>query len=207
VREIAIGPKAGEEVFASVSGKGDAKLWSVRKGGELQTFMPTDAGFQAIALSSDGKHLILGGQRAVTIWLTDSGRLIRKLEATAKVTCVAVSADGKTLAAGTAEGTVLVWNLASGKLLGMVKEGSGTVVALRFAPRGSYLAAIDGRGVRLWDVKDNGKDFVETARFGSPLPPLDASFSADGKALAIGFGHSKGMGLVRVWDVEKLLAD
>src|SRR5262245_3282192 len=75
------------------------------------------------------------------------------------VRCVAVSRDGKLRLSGHgasepslfARGHVKVWDVRSGKQLARLKERSGPVEALAFAPDGKTFAA-GGTALRIWDV-------------------------------------------------------
>lgn len=69
--------------------------------------------------------------------------------------CVAISPDGSTVAAVTLEGRLLVYNIASRRL---IAELSGNRAFLRFSPDGATLAAPGGvvdrsSGVKVWNTK------------------------------------------------------
>jgi WD40 repeat protein len=107
---------------------------------------------------------------------------------------VALSTDGKTVAAGGFE-KVYVCDGDTGKLratLALADE----VSALAFSPDGKSLAAVDRHAVKLWDTATN----KETARFAPEKGGhvLSLAFSPDGKTLAVG---SAG-GVVTLWDVS-----
>src|SRR4051794_6286885 len=67
--------------------------------------------------------------------------------------CVAFSPDGKTLASGNSDGTVSLWDIATGRLLGRYKDHGQTIESVAFSPDGKTLASAENEGgVRLWDV-------------------------------------------------------
>ena len=67
---------------------------------------------------------------------------------------MAFSPDGKTLASGSNDGTVRLWDVATGRPIGEPLTGhTGLVYSVAFSPDGKTLASGSGDGtVRLWDV-------------------------------------------------------
>ncbi|WP_327009741.1 AAA family ATPase [Dactylosporangium sp. NBC_01737] len=120
---------------------------------------------------------------------------------TGPVRAVAFSPDGRLLATGDGDGTVRLWDPATGKPVGAPLTGhTGSVLAVAFSPDGRLLATGDGGDigvdgtVRLWDPA-TGKPV------GAPLTGHTGSvyavaFSPDGRLLATGADDKT----VRLWD-------
>src|SRR5262245_50674879 len=70
------------------------------------------------------------------------------------IAAVAFSPDGKTLATGSADPAVKLWDLQAGKAKATLTGHTGAVAAVAFAPDGKTLAtgSFDGTA-RLWDVE------------------------------------------------------
>ncbi|MEW6434479.1 MAG: WD40 repeat domain-containing protein [Myxococcota bacterium] len=101
---------------------------------------------------------------------------------TETVTALAVSPDGKAVAAGSRDKTVRVWSLPEGALLRSVPGGEGQINALAFSPDGARLAIGDsGFQVRVVDVASG----EVTTSLAHPSPVSGLDFSPDGTLLAV----------------------
>jgi WD40 repeat protein len=108
------------------------------------------------------------------------------------VYALAFSPDGKTLASGSADESVRLWDVASGRQVMKLTGHKNEVVDLAFSPNGGLLLSAAGNiagwpdsgGVKLWDVT-TGK---ELATFNWPGAPISLAVSADGRTVAVGHG-------------------
>ena len=121
------------------------------------------------------------------------------------VNSVAFSSDGHTLASGSDDGSVRLWDVADPahpRPLSQPLTGTGiaAVNSVAFSSDGHTLASGDANGtVRLWDVADP----AQPSPRGQPLTsggtaPVDSvAFSPDGHTLASGSDD----GVIQLWDV------
>ena len=102
---------------------------------------------------------------------------------TSDVRSVVYSPDGRTLASGSVDGTLRLWNVATGAVSKTLKTEQ-SVLAVSYAPDGQTLATghVDGK-VGLWDVA-TGELKQHFARHGSAV--LTVAYSPDGSTLATG---------------------
>jgi RNA polymerase sigma factor (sigma-70 family) len=109
-----------------------------------------------------------------------------------QVWSVAYSPDGKTLASGSNDNTIKLWDIAMGKERASLKGHTGTVYSVAFSPDGKTLASASADTVKLWEVV-TGKE-MSTLKGRYPI-----AYSAGGKRLA--FGSQDGDGTIVLWDV------
>jgi hypothetical protein len=77
------------------------------------------------------------------------------------VTCLAVSPDGSTLASGSWDKTVRLWDWTSGKTTNVLRGHTDTVTALTFTPEGKTTISVgkqnansDDEAIRIWSLSD-----------------------------------------------------
>jgi WD40 repeat protein len=201
VNSVAFSPD--NKTLASGSDDHEVKLWDAATGKEIRTLKGHTSSVSAVAFTPDGKILVSSGSGLylgkgksilgeVKLWDVNTGREKRTLKAHSHfVTAVAVSGDGKTMAAGDRD-RVTVWDVATGKELRTLR-GPTVITSVLFSADGKMLAAggDDGKSVgqavsiepriKFWDVA-TGKVRSTWEVEGSKC----VTFSPDGKTLASG---------------------
>jgi WD40 repeat protein len=154
---------------------GIVKVWDAENGREQLALKGQMNGVNSVAFSPDGKLIINGG---ITF-----GRNPRTER----------------------QGTVEVWNAATGEkqfTLGGLSQG---VRSVAFSPDGKFIVSISGDGtLKVWDT-ENGQDVRTVAlkgyatQYGRHGDAIGASyFGTDGKRIV----SASDYGTVRVWDAE-----
>ena len=114
-----------------------------------------------------------------------------------RINSVSYSPDGATLASGSNDDTIRLWDAASGQLKAILKGHMDWISSMSFSPDGATLASGSNDGtVQLWDA-DSGqiKDTLEWYRTWIS----SMSYSPDGTTLAASGTYD---GTVQLWDAD-----
>jgi WD40 repeat protein/transcriptional regulator with XRE-family HTH domain len=146
----------------------------------------------AVAISPSGQYWAAGRRGEVRVW-REAGQMLHLVwqAHTDQVHSIAFSPHERTLASGSLDGSVKLWEVDSGTLLWSSWLTKGTT-CLAFAPDGRLLASggLDAT-VRLWDPK-SGTLLEEVPH---PGPVFALAWSLDGRRLASG----DFAGTIRLW--------
>jgi WD40 repeat protein len=178
------------------------RLWDVTTGRELITLSEYGSHSGAVAFSPDGRMLAVpyNGDLVVTLWETSALRAGRGDRPVATFTghsemvnAVAFSPDGATLASGSHDTTIRLWDLARRRETVILPGHTSNVRCLAFSPDGRTLASSGDDGtVRLWNLVLHEQVAVLEGH-GSGTTKI--AFSPDGLTLASGSLD----GTIRLW--------
>jgi WD40 repeat protein len=155
----------------------------------------------SLAFSPDGELLAsAGGDGAVKIWNSKTGKVIQTLDAHADaVFSVAFHPDGKHLASVGADQKVKVWDWTTREQVFAgpcdAVHNFGTAYGVTFSPDGGRLAAGSDGAVQVWDWRNRQ---LLHALPGHEKLAISVAFSRDGRRLASGSFR----GSVKLWDAE-----
>ena len=183
--------------LASASWNGTIILWDVIHRQQLrQVSVP---GLTSMALMPNGRVLAAASGSKIRLFASSTGEPISEPSTgyTGNMLSLAFSPDGRTLASGSADRMVKLWDVETGQQKGSSMLGHAeAVVAVAFSPDGRMLASGSwDKTIVLWDV-------ATQRQLGPPLVGhLDhvqtIAFSPDGRILASGsWDHT-----TRLWDV------
>ncbi|CAD8117230.1 unnamed protein product [Paramecium primaurelia] len=113
------------------------------------------------------------------------------------VNSVCFSPDGNTLASGSNDKSLRLWNVKTGQQKAQLDGHQYQVHAVCFSPNGNTLASgSNDKSIRLWDVKTGQQ---KAKLDGHSRTVLSICFSPDGNTLASGSGDQS----LSLWDVKK----
>lgn len=179
-----------------------ARLWDLGTGQELQNFIGHTATINSVTFSEDGQLVFTGSDDGTARkWDPKTGHELQRFTGPASVLrapsmTIAISPNGRYLAAGSIQGEVRLWTIQPTHKL-PVLQNNAVVNVVTFSPDGRTIATGDRSGnVRLWDAFTGEKlhDFTgHTAPINYGL-----AISPDGRHILTGsWDHT-----VRFWDVQ-----
>ena len=114
------------------------------------------------------------------------------------IKCLAISNDGKTLAAGTDDGTIEFWKVDQNFSRETIKVDSNAIFAIELRKDGALLATGDQKGiVKIWDANSKNKIMTLT---GHQARVNDSKVDPGGNLIA----SASSDGSVRIWETAKL---
>jgi WD40 repeat protein len=166
-----------------------------------------------LTMTADGKVLV-SASKEIKLWDLATGKELRTIQPPAQIWSVAITPDGKLVAAADFDGKLRLWDAATGKEQAVLKGHPGVfspwyISSLTFTCDGKTLVSggADGK-VKLWDVATG----EEKATFKVPRGSVMAvAISPDGKTLAAALAlpartssmlaEDDTTGRILVWDV------
>ncbi|KAI0905434.1 quinon protein alcohol dehydrogenase-like superfamily [Ustulina deusta] len=199
--------------LVSVSGDQTMLVWDVPSGQHEHTLELEEierplfsSNKDRIAFSSDGARLVsvAGKDMSICVWDTKTWQPKHVARRHSNLpSCFAFSPDGNKVVFRSSDGTIHVWDVATGQakqILGICSPISGHMTSLVFSPDGKWLASSFGNTVQLWDA-ETWK--VENKLESHTFLVKQIAFSPDGERLASALLG----GTARIWDISSSLVE
>ena len=199
VTDVAFQPNAS---VLATTGDTETALWDLKSGQKLRNVEQPDGSWPIyLAFRPDGKKLATSGSR-IRISDVSTGKPADQLPRSGGSVSPAIfTADGNSLIAGSADGTVRLWDLKTltvSRVLSHIKYGPDEMALSR---QGDLLATLENHPnvVTVWDIAKETKKHVFKGE-GQYRGKL--AMSPDGKWLALCDPHPIEMyrSTVRIWD-------
>ena len=148
---------------------------------------------RAVAFAANGEYLFSGGEDGVRVWRVEDGKQMATIEAEL-VWCLAVSEDGRWIAAGTAWGEVFVWDAKTYEKVFSNDVDVGGITGVDFSPDSTRLvSASRNQTATIWDIAT--RERVHKLRHGE----MAAKYSSQGDWIATAADNITDKS-VRIWD-------
>ena len=154
----------------------------------------------AVTFSANGEYLLSGSRGGVQVWRVEDGTQVTTMEAKA-VRSLAVSKDGRWIAAGTLFGELFVWDAKTHKQVFKHEEDFATITGVDFSPDSTRLVSASyKKTATIWDIPTRKR--VQTLFHDNSLRA--AKYSPQGDQIATATRHS-----IHIWDSRdgRLLLD
>jgi WD40 repeat protein len=152
-RVLAVAVSSDGSSILVAGGDGKVTLWRMQGGVLRPSSLSHGGNVRCIALSPDGKWAFTGEGQTAQLWDTASGKCVQALSHDEVVRCAAFGRDGAVLATGCLNGSVRLWETASGKPLGFQVRHAQIVQTVALSPDGRFvLTGSMDRSARLWSV-------------------------------------------------------
>jgi polar amino acid transport system permease protein len=191
---------ATASMLAVVAEDGGLQVVDAASGQALQSIDAGGSGY-AVALSDDGSLVASADEDTVQVWDVQSGELLRAIEGYWRdekedtwighqepVTSLAFSPDGQLVASGSADTTIVIWDIESGESQTKSEGHWATVTTMVFSQDGDFLLT-GGRDNKVRNIRAAGGkstasyeghlSAVSDAAYG-PLPDAIVSTGDDG---------------------------
>jgi polar amino acid transport system permease protein len=208
---------ADGSVLAMLSEAGVASVWDLQAGQQVQSIALDEGARLAVALSADGALLATGEDPSVQVWDVETGESIQRLDAycddetfTTKeecdeadedwlghdeeVTALAFSPDGQILASGSADTTIMFWDLETAEVDSPSEGHWATVTTMVFSDDGALLLS-GGRDNKIRDIRAIGGK--NTATYEGHLNTVNRALHGPVAGTVISASDD---GTVRVWE-------
>jgi hypothetical protein len=172
-------------------GNGVALMLTVGQEGSSPIEINGGSYLRAVAFAANGEYLVSGSEDGVRVWGVEDGEEMATVEAK-DVQRLAVSKDGRWIAAGADWGNVIVWDAKTYEKVISHREDYNTINGVDFSPDSSRLiSASDNGTASIWDIATRKR--VQKLRHSDAVKA--AKYSPQGDRIATACKNS-----VRVWD-------
>jgi serine/threonine protein kinase/WD40 repeat protein len=188
--------------FAAASEGGAVTLFDIARRIEPTPVIEAQDGAMQLAGARASTLLVAAGQdRTIKLWRTDTRSLARSWRSQGEApSALGLSPGGRSVASGSAAGSVRLWSTGSSRLQRAFKAHQGRVTSLAFAPNDRLLASAGDDGqVKVWDLRTRRAPRVLRGHSG----PVNAvAFFPDGRRVL----SAGADGAIRVWSSALVLA-
>lgn len=142
--------------------------WDITTGREKRSFKGGNSHVWAGIFSADGKMFASSTIGGIIEWLNvETGKVIDRYTSKGEglniFNAFAFSPDGKALAWGGLDGTIILFNLVTGRGEYVAVKRVYAIVSVFFSPDGQLLAGVNGKEIKVWNIQArSNRDLLRT---------------------------------------------
>ena len=178
------GMSPGREFFFAIDATGLIPIWNTETGGLLRAIQGPVPPIRNAVLSPQGRQIAVSVDRENVARLYDCATGAQRLLAGHRdfVSGLDFSPDGSTLATGSMDGTIRLWNTTTGETIASLPGHMQETTDVAFSPDGRTLASLGrNESVKLWHLPT----LREVVSVPEPHAGMWLRFSPDGGKLAV----------------------
>ncbi|NOT08024.1 MAG: TIR domain-containing protein [Gemmatimonadales bacterium] len=182
----------------SSSQDGTIRIWDVTNAKCIHTIQQASL---RLGISGDGRFVVSPGgtsSHEVRVWDADSGELAGVMTGhSGRVTCAAMSSDGKVAVSGSEDRSVIVWDVSAASPIAILRGHTAKVMDVAISDDGSVAVSCSrDRTVQLWNSSAGGSVRVFEGHTGTVR---SVAVTPDGRRIVSG-----GDDAIRIWESEAL---
>jgi len=173
-----------QRYFFVIDATGSIQIWNTDTGRRVSRFHGPLPPIRNAVISPQGRQLVVSVERDKVAHLYDCATGAELVLAGHRdfVSGLAFSSDGATLATGSMDGTIRLWNTSSGQSIATLPGHLTEATDVAFSPDGRTLASLGRRdSLKLWHLPTLREVYSENL----PQAGQWLRFSADGRQLAV----------------------
>jgi WD40 repeat protein/serine/threonine protein kinase len=193
--DFQLSPDASRVAAASWVGPDRIQVWDISTRRPVATLPPEGLTGSRVWFGTPDQLVVGHRDHALDLWNLTAGKRVRRFSGpTDHAHQIAMTPDGRTLAASTAGGVLWVWDVGSGEQVRTIRDAELLAYPIALSADGLVLAAGGQNGrIVLWDVR-TGRPRAHLAGHATGVQQL--LFSPNGRRLFSSGTES----LVKVWD-------
>ena len=151
---IAFTPDGTMFITGSIEQDRTFKFWNTTSLKLLKTSPKQPGYINGIAVTSNGQKLVAAVRNFVKSWDLKTGKELESIKGPSlEINAIAVSPDNHTVATANKEGTIMLFDLATRRLVKTLEGHQGWVLSVVFSPDGQYLySGAEDKIVKMWKI-------------------------------------------------------